>query len=406
MKVTSRPYRFALLLAVYGSLGSFSFDMYLPSFPQMMAFFQTDASMIQASLTSCLLGLGVGQVVMGALSDVYGRRKPLFTAMIFFVISSIGCAFAPNIGAFIVLRFIQGFAISAGTITSAIARDTYNGVELTKFYTLIAMMGSVAPLIAPIAGSMVLSFASWRGVFLFLGLLGMVLVGTTLWRLKETLPPEKRIPSNFLELWRNFKALLQNRAFMGFAFVQGFMVAGVFAYISGTPFIYQKMYGVTPHMFSLLFALNGISLLLGSQLVKLLAGRVTGHRILQTGLAIAVISSLAVLIVVLTQGPLIALVIPLFFFIASTGIIGSAIFPLAMESQAHIAGSASAMLGVIPFLFGSITSPLVGIAGEYSAVPLAVIIVITCSLAAMAYVGLVRLRMTAKRGIEAQHLGE
>jgi MFS transporter, DHA1 family, multidrug resistance protein len=152
-KVRQATFRFALLLAIYSSLGPFSFDMYLPSFPQMVAYFKTDASMIQASLTSCLLGLGIGQIVMGALSDVYGRRRPLLVAMICYVMSSIGCALAPNVVILIMMRFIQGFAISAGTIISAIARDTYSGVEFTKFYTLIAMFGSVAPMLAPIAGS-------------------------------------------------------------------------------------------------------------------------------------------------------------------------------------------------------------------------------------------------------------
>src|SRR5690606_1178427 len=149
------------------------------------------------------------------------------------------CAVSPNIATFIILRFIQGFAASAGMVISrAIVRDLYSGVELTKFFSLLTMIGNLAPLLAPIAGSAVISFSVWNGVFIFLGLLGIFLTSITTLKLKETLPVEKRVPSNFTELLRNFKTLIQNRTFMGYALAQGIMMAGIFAYISGTPFIY------------------------------------------------------------------------------------------------------------------------------------------------------------------------
>lgn len=384
------PLRFALLLATFSALGPFTFDMYLPSFPQIVTYFGTKASTVQLSLTACLLGLAFGQIVMGALSDVFGRRRPLITAMIIYFLSSLGCAFSPNIGIFILLRFIQGFAVSAGSISNAIVRDSYSGVELTKFFSLLSMMSSLGPLIAPIAGSTVISFAPWVGVFFFLGLLGLILTFTTTWRLKETLPKEQRVSGNLGKLFKNFKTLFKNRTFMGYALAQGFMLAGIFAYVSGTPFIYQKIYGVSPQIFSMLFCLNGISLILGAQIVRRLAGRVTEQRILLIGLTSALIASIAVLIVVLAHGPLFSLVIPLFLFVLSLGVVGPVTFTLAMASQGHIAGSASALLGVIPFLMGSFTSPLVGIAGEFSAVPLGVILFTTSSLGILAYIFLVR----------------
>ena len=398
MEAKQHPVRFALLLAAFSALGPFTFDMYLPSFPRIMGFFGTNAAVIQMSLTACLLGLALGQIVMGALSDVHGRRKPLLIALTVYCLSSFGCAFAPNIGIFIALRFVQGFAVSAGTISGAIARDTYHGVELTKFFSLLSMISSVAPLLAPLAGSAVISFTTWVGVFIFLGLLGLILTMTTTWKLKESLPVEKRVRSSFKELRRNFKTLLQNGAFMGYALPQGLMLAGIFAYVSGTPFIYQKIYGVSPQVFSMLFALNGISLILSNHVVRRLAGRIPERRILQIGLSLAFIASLTVLTVVLLHGPLFSLVMPLVLFVASMGLIGPVSFTLAMESQGHIAGSASALLGVIPFLLGSVTSPLVGIAGEYSAVPLGVIIFTTSLLSIIAYVGLVKGRRTNPQG--------
>lgn len=384
-------FRFALLLAVFSALGPFTIDTYLSAFPQMTLFFGTSASKVQLSLTACMLGMAIGMIVMGSLSDVHGRRKPLLYAMVVYFMTSIGCAFAPSIEVLIALRFIQGFATSAGVVISrAIVSDLFNGVELTKFFSLLMMFSNVAPLLAPLAGSAVLSFTSWTGIFLFLGFLGICLTALTVWGLKETLPVEKRVPNNFSELLGNFNMLLKDRSFMGYALIQGFLFVGVFAYISGTPFVYQNLYGVSPHLFSILFSLNGISLILGSQVVKQLAGRVQDRIVLLIGLAIAFITGAVVLFVVLSHGPLAALVIPLFFFVGSVGIISSISFTLAMESQANMAGSASALLGVTPVLFGAVTSPLVGIAGEYSALPFGVMVFTASLLAVAAYFILVK----------------
>lgn len=359
------------MLAVFCALGPFTVDMYLSSFPQIMSTFDTNASMVQTSLTASLLGLSVGQIVIGTLSDVHGRRTPLLFSMLLYFLTSIFCAFAPSIEIFIVLRFLQGFVASAGLVISrAIVRDLYSGVELTKFFALLTTITSVTPLLSPLAGSIVTSFTSWVGVFIFTSLLGIYLTIITLWKIKETLPANNRITSNFKQLLINYKLLILNRTFMGYALVSGVIFSGVFAYVSGSPFIYQNIHGVSPQVFSLLFALNGIGLLLASQLVKYLAGRMNPRVIFSIGLWYAFITSLTVLIVILFQGPLYALVISLFLFNSSNGIIGSISFTLAMESQGHIAGSASALLGILPFLLGSITSPLVGIAGEYTALPL------------------------------------
>ncbi len=390
-KTNKHQVRFALLLAVFCALGPFTVDMYLSSFPQIMEFFDTNASMVQASLTSALLGLSLGQIVIGPLSDVHGRRKPLLFSMILFLISSIGCAISPNVEFFIVLRFIQGFSASAGlVIACAIVRDLYDGVELTKFFALLTTITSVTPLLSPLAGSAVISFTSWIGVFIVTGIVGIYLTIMTVWKVKETLSIENRIASDFKEIFKNYKTLLQDRNFMGYGLASGILFGGCFAYISGSPFIYQNIYGVSPQMFSILFALNGISLMLGAQLVKRLAAKTNPHNIFLIGLLSSFISSLAVLIVVLSHGPLAALVISLFLSNVALGIVGPISFTLAIESQGHIAGSASALLGIMPFLLGSITSPLVGMAGEYSAIPLGVIIFTTSLLAVFFNVVLIK----------------
>jgi DHA1 family bicyclomycin/chloramphenicol resistance-like MFS transporter len=389
-KTKQSQLRFALLLGAFSALGPFTIDMYLPSFPEIVAVFNTQASLVQLSLTACLLGLGLGQIVMGTLSDVHGRRKPLLIAMILYLVASFTCAIAPNIVFFIAVRFLQGFAASAGIVISrAIVRDVYNGHELTKFFSLLMLVSNLAPMIAPVAGSGIISFTTWVGVFIALGVIGIFLVIMTTWKLNETLPVEKRVPSNFMQLLRNFKSLLKDPQFAGYALAQGIMIAGVFAYVSGTPFIYQNIYGASPQLFAILFGSNGISLIIGSQIVGRFTSRISERRFLLIGLLLSGISSAAVLIAALLHGPLFSLVIPLFVFVASIGMTATASFSLAMETQSHIAGSAAALLGLIPFLLGAFISPLVGIAGEYTAVPLGLIILTTSLMALAAYFGLI-----------------
>ncbi|MHB0880672.1 multidrug effflux MFS transporter [Paenibacillus sp. SEL1] len=382
---------FALILATFSALGPFTVDMYLASLPQIAVFFGTSATAVQASLTTSLLGLGLGQLIMGPLSDIYGRRRPLLISMILFILSSIGCAFAPSIEWFIFLRFIQGVAASAGLVISrAIVRDRFSGIEMTKFISLLTMISNVAPLISPTAGSTVMSYSSWLGIFIFLGVLGIGLTGITIWGLKESLPVQQRAPSSLRSLMKNYNSLFRKRSFMGYAFVNGILFAGVFAYVAGTPFIYQNIYGVSPQLFSILFALNGLAIILGSQFVKLLAGRVSESRLFLIGLILSFISSAALLFIVLVHGALSAMFISIFLFALSIGIIGPISFTLAMESQGHIAGSASAVLGTLQFVLGGVTSPLVGIAGENSAIPFGIIIFSTSLLSIITYIILVK----------------
>jgi MFS transporter, DHA1 family, multidrug resistance protein len=395
-KTHNNSFRTALLLATFSALGPFTVDMNLSSLPQMMNVFNTTASAIQGSLTASLLGLGLGQLIAGPLSDVHGRRKPLLISMLLYFLISVACAFSPNISMFIALRFIQGFVASAGLVISrAIVRDRYSGVEMVKFMALLTMISSVTPLISPTAGSAVTTFTSWIGVFIFLGFLGFFLTGITIWGIKESLPARQRVPSNFREVLRNYGSLLRDRSFIGYALVNGILFSGVFAYVAGTPFIYQNMYGISPQLFSVLFALNGLGIILGSQLVKRLAGRMDERRIFRIGLLLAFITTAAILIVVLVHGPFVALFIEIFLFAAAIGMIGPVSFTLAMESQGHIAGSAAAVLGTLQFALGAVTSPLVGIAGENSAVPFGITIFMTSILAVISYVILVRRSSTA-----------
>ncbi|MCM3728968.1 Bcr/CflA family multidrug efflux MFS transporter [Neobacillus cucumis] len=381
----------AILLGSLGLLGPFTIDTYLPSFPTIVNDFHTTASLVQISLTSCLLGLGLGQLFIGPLSDVKGRRQPLLIFITLYLLASITCALAPNIYFLIIARLVQGFAAAGGLVISrAIVRDLFSGRELTKFFTMMVLVGNLGPIVAPIAGGGILAFTNWHGVFLALAIIGAVLLIIVALKLEETLSEEKRVPSNLPQIMNNFGSLFKDRTFMGYALTQGFTTAGIFAYVSGIPFVYQNIYQVTPQQFSLLFGTNGLALIIGSQLVGRLADIISERTFLKIGLAISTIAGLWLLIALLLKAPLFAVAIPIFFFVGSISIIGTTSFALAIETQGHIAGSASALLGLLPFVLGSLTAPLVGIAGAYTGVPMGVIIFCSSFLAFLSYFILVR----------------
>ncbi|AIC93507.1 multidrug effflux MFS transporter [Shouchella lehensis] len=391
----------ALLLGTLAAFGPLTIDMYLPSFPSIASDLQAPASLVQLSLTACLLGLGAGQLVVGPMSDAKGRKKPLVISIFFYVLASLACALAPNIGTLIVARFMQGFTAAAGIVISrAVVRDLFNGRELTKFFSLLMLINGLAPILAPVFGSGVLLIpgANWNWIFISLALLGLIIVLIVINRLTETLPVENRTQSSIGHTLRTFKSLLLDRTFMGFAFTQGLMMGGIFAYVSGTPFVYQGIYDVSPQVFSLLFGVNGLGIIVGTHLVGRYAGIIPERSFLRFGLVTATVASSVLLIMTIINGPLFSIVVPIFLFVSMIGMIGTTSFSLAMESQGGRAGSASALLGLLPFVIGAITAPLVGIAGEDTAVPMGVIMFLSSVSALAAFY------LLAKGGKDVQEL--
>lgn len=388
-----RRFGLALLLGMLAAFGPLTIDMYLPSFPHIASELNTSASLVQLSLTACLLGLGFGQIVVGPLSDANGRKKPLVISIFLYVLASVACAIAPNIGTLIAARFMQGFTAAAGIVISrAIVRDLFNGRELTKFFSLLMLINGLAPILAPVFGSAILLIpsANWNWIFLALGLLGTVIAFIVISKLGETLPVEKRTPSSITHTMNTFKNLLSDRTFMGFALTQGLMMGGIFAYVSGTPFVYQGIYEVSPQVFSILFGVNGLGIIVGTHLVGRYAGIIPERKFLRFGLITAVIASSILLVMTILEGPLISIVIPIFLFVSMIGMVGTTSFSLAMETQGNRAGSASALLGLLPFVIGAITAPLVGIAGEETAVPMGLIMFLASAASLCAFLFLAK----------------
>ncbi|MCL7749497.1 Bcr/CflA family efflux MFS transporter [Halalkalibacter alkaliphilus] len=377
----------AFLLGMLAVLGPLNIDMYLPSFPEIADDLGARASLVQLSLTACLLGLAAGQVVVGPISDAQGRKKPLLISIFLFAVSSLLCALAPNIVILVIARFLQGFTAAAGVVISrAVVRDVFSGRELTKFFALLMVINAVAPMAAPIAGGAILlmPFANWSSIFYFLSLIGLFIVLVVALKLKETLPPEKRIPSTVVHSVRTMGSLFKDRSFIGYALTVGFIHGGSFAYVAGTPFVYQGIYDVSPQVFSVLFGINGLAIILGSFTIGRLGGIVHERSLLRIAVIIAVSATSFLLVMTIVEGPLATLVIPIFIYMTSMGMITTSTFSLAMQNQGHRAGSASAVLGTLSLFLGSMVSPLVGI-NEATAVPMGAILFFTSLLGAIAF---------------------
>lgn len=382
----------ALLLGLLAFLGPLNIDMYLPSFPGIAQYFDTSSILVQASLTTCLLGLAIGQLVVGPISDAHGRKKPLLIATSLFALTSILCAFAPNIAILIAARFLQGFTASAGVVLSrAVVRDVFSGKALTKFFALLMVINAVAPMIAPMAGGAILSFESgnWQSIFLFLGFIGILIVAIAAMKLKETLPPEKRIPSSLGATVVTMTNLLKDRSFIGYTLIVGFVHGGSFAYVSGTPFVYQNIYGVSPQIFSVLFGINGLAIITGSFIIGRFGGIIPEKKLLQAAVTIALTATSILLVMTVIEGPLTSIVILIFIYMITIGMVITSTFTLGMAKQGHRAGSASAVLGMLPLLLGSIFSPLAGI-NESSAVPMGAILFTTSLIGFSAFFLLVK----------------
>ncbi|MER6089596.1 multidrug effflux MFS transporter [Streptomyces bluensis] len=353
-------------------------DMYLPSLPEVTTSLNAPATTVQLTLTACLAGMALGQLVVGPMSDRWGRRRPLLAGLAVYVLATALCALAPTVEALIAFRLVQGLAGSAGiVIARAVVRDLYDGVAMARFFSTLMLVSGVAPIVAPLIGGQILRVTDWRGVFVVLIAIGVALTAVVWWRLPETLAPGDRHAGGVGEALRAMRGLLADRVFTGYMLVGGFTFAALFAYISASPFVIQEIYGASPQTFSLLFGVNSVGLVIAGQINgKVLVGRVGLDKVLATGLAIVTLSATALLLMsagVFGEVGLWPVATGLFVLMSAMGITLPNTQTLALVRVRHAAGSASALLGTSSFLIGAIASPLVGIAGEDTAVPMAVV---------------------------------
>ncbi|WP_106977638.1 Bcr/CflA family multidrug efflux MFS transporter [Streptomyces sp. NRRL S-241] len=377
------------------ALPPLSMDMYLPALPQVTDALHSPAATVQLTLTACLAGMALGQLVIGLMSDKWGRRRPLLIGMVVYVLATAICALAPTTELLISFRLLQGLAGAAAiVIARAVVRDLYDGDEMARFFSTLMLISGAAPIIAPLIGGQVLRFADWRGVFLVLTVVGAVLT-LMVWRgLGETLPPERRHTGGVGSALRTMRGLLGDRVFAGYTLTGGFSFAVLFSYISASPFVVQEIYGASPQAFALLFGLNSVGLILVGQINgKLLVGRVRLDKVLAVGLAVVTAAAVALLLMstgVFGEVGLTPIAAALFVLMSAMGVVLPNTNAQALMRTPHAAGSASALLGTSSFLIGAIASPLVGIAGEDTAVPMAVVQLVCALLAVSAFLGLCR----------------
>lgn len=364
-----------VVLGALSAFGPLSIDLYLPGLPELSDDLGAAAWEGQLTLTSCLAGLALGQLLAGPLSDRLGRRRPLLTGLVGYVVASIACAAAPSVYALVALRLVQGLAGAAGiVIARAVVRDLRTGAAAARLFSLLLLVTGLAPTLAPILGGQLLRITSWRGLFVTLAAIVLVLLVATAGWLPETLPQERRDTSGWLQTMRTFADLVRDRVFLGYALVPGIAFGEMFAYISGSPFVLENVYGVSQQLFGVIFAVNALGLVACAQLNAVLVGRHSLERLLAGGLGLGAAASVVLLAVILIGGIGLWGVLPcLFAIVAALGFVLPNASALALTDYPHVAGSASALLGVLQFLVGAATAPLVGIAGAHSAVPMGVV---------------------------------
>ena len=384
------PARTVVVLGLLSTFGPLSLDLYLPALPQLADDLGASASLAQLSITACLVGLAVGQLVAGPLSDRLGRRRPLIVGLVAFLLASVACALAPTAAVLVLLRLIQGLAGAAGIVISrAIARDLYSGRALMIFFSRLLLVAGLAPVIAPVLGGQLTRIMTWRGIFGVLAGFGAVLLLAGLFGLKETLPPERRIVGSFRRTLQGYNTLLHDRFFVGCALSSGLAGASMFAYIAGSTFVLQRIYGMSPQGFSLVFGCISLGLVAAAQGGARLALVWPLPRVLGFGLTINLFGATALLITVISGLPLAALIGALVIMVCAVGLIFPTANALAMADYPDLAGTASSLQGLSQFVFGAIAAPLVGIAGEQTALPLGIVATSVSLCAMTSFVSLV-----------------
>jgi DHA1 family bicyclomycin/chloramphenicol resistance-like MFS transporter len=366
------------MLVILGSLAAFgplSNDTYLSALPAIGDDLDASAASVQLTVTACLLGLAAGQLVAGPLSDRLGRRRPLLVGLAGYTVVSLLCALAPTVWALVALRLLQGLCGAAGiVIARAIVRDLHEGVAAARMFGLILVVTGLAPILAPIAGAAVLHVSSWRGIFVALAAVGAAISLATLVGLPESLPTERRRSDGLRRTLSVFGGLVRDRWFMGHGLATGLVFGAMFAYIAGSPFVLQEIYGLSPVAFSLLFGLNALGIVGASVVGSRIVGRVRPRTLLTAGLVQACLgAALLVLAVVLDLG-VVAVCAALFLVVSAVGLVSPNATALALTEHPETAGSASALLGLLQFVVGALAAPLVGVAGAEDALPMALTI--------------------------------
>lgn len=381
--------KLALLLGSLSAFAPLTIDMYLPALPRMARTLHSDPGTIQLTLTVFVLGLAAGQLVIGPLSDAWGRRRPLVIGIATYIAGSVCCAAAPTAGWLIGGRVLQSFGAAAAIVLArAIVRDLFEGTAMTRFFSTLMLVNGAAPVIAPVIGSQLLAIASWRAVFVVLAAVGAVLLLAVLLSLPETLAAHRRQSAHLRARIHTFATLGRDSHYLRHVLAGALMFAAVFAYISGSSFVLQDAYGLSAAQFSMVFGVNGIGIVGFGQLNGFLVGRVsTEHTMLLTSLSVAGLAGLGVLLCTALGAPLPLLLVCLFAVVSMVGIVLANSTSVAMAAHGERAGAASSLQGLLQFLVAGLASSAMGLAGRGSPVGMGVTMFGCAALALAVYRG-------------------
>ena len=400
--------RTALVLGGFVALGPLTIDMYLPALPTITRDLETTSAAVQLTLTGTLIGLALGQLVLGPVSDALGRRRPLLAGTALHVLASLLVLVAPNLAVLGALRVLQGVGTAAGAVVAlAIVRDLFEGRAAATMLSRLFLVLGAAPVLAPTIGGELLRVTSWRGIFAFLAVYGVVMITVGVRALPETLPPERRQSSGLVGTLRGYRGLFRDRAYVGLVLVAGLTMAGLFSYVAGSAFVYQGEFGLDEQQFGLLFGAGAVWLIGATQLNPVLLRRWSPQRLLVAGTVAGALAGAALLGFAATStGGLPAVAGSLWAVLFSCGLALPNAPALALSRHGEAAGTAAALLGAIQFGVGAVVSPVVGLLGN-DATAIGTVIVVALSLAILVLVTVVQpwqLPETTDDGMPVPHV--
>ncbi len=374
MKV-NKQYFLVIFLGLLSAFGPFVLDLYLPALPTIASYYGVESSLIQLTLTGSMLGLAIGQILIGPISDKYGRKSPLIISLVIYIGSSVAIVFAWDVYAMIFFRIVQGLAASGALVISrAVATDLYRGNELKIFFGMLMMVNGLAPIISPVLGGILLSVVTWQGLFVVLSVIGLLLLLAAV-RFNETHSKDNRIKGNIIATYLTIIKIIKNKKYLKLVAIQAFGMSAMFAYIASSPFIFQIQYGISSILYGIIFASNGFALMLGARISR----NFNAKKSINYGVVIMLVASIILLVSLTLKLSIVLVEIGFFVQLFGLGSITPSTSSLAMESERENAGGASAVLGGVSFLFGGIVSPLVGIGNTMYATPIVIVISVLVS---------------------------
>jgi DHA1 family bicyclomycin/chloramphenicol resistance-like MFS transporter len=377
-----------LLLTVFGPI---SMDLYLPALPALTVELASATSVAQLTVTACLIGLAAGQLIAGPLSDRFGRRGILLIGITAYILISALCALSPTVEVLIAARLVQGLAGGVGiVIAQAAGRDIYSGGALIRFYGRLTVVGGFAAIVGPLLGGLLNTFTDWRGLFVFLAVIGAAILLITLLTFPETLPVDQRSRGGFAQTLSDFRTLLADRVLLGAVLNQGFLYAALFAYLAGATYVLQDIYGLSPQAYAAAFGLNSAGFMVFGYLAGRTSERWSIPGTLTIGILVTGLGAAGLLLAGLAPMPLPVVILSLFALASGVAISSPPATTLALAEYPQISGTASSLLGMVRFGFGGLAAPLVGVAGASSILPLGLVTVVSVALAGAAFLVLTR----------------